>query len=154
MKLKKTITTLAALGAISFGAATASAQARYIAEVNTALGSSYNTTSDCIICHSAANNSGGDRGVSAFATVWKGLASTSTIGALTAGTSLSAADQTILANATAPTTTAATTTTTTPTTTTTTSGGSGGCVTASMTTPLMMVLGMLTLGFLVRRKKA
>ncbi|MDX8382137.1 MAG: hypothetical protein R8M14_08515 [Ghiorsea sp.] len=150
MKLKKTITAIAVLGALSVGAATANAQVRYIAEVNTALGSSYNTSSDCIICHSAANNSGGDKGVTAFAAVWKGLASTSTIGALTSGTSLSAADQTTLANATAPTTTATTTTTTT---TDTGSSSSGGCVTSAVTTPLMMFLGMLTLGFFVRRKK-
>ena len=32
-------------------------------------------------------------------------------------------------------------------------GGGGGCVTSSVTTPLMMVLAMLSLGFFVRRKK-
>jgi len=32
-------------------------------------------------------------------------------------------------------------------------GSSGGCVTSAATTPLMMILAMLTLGFFVRRKK-
>ena len=156
--MKKIILTAAMLGAMSLSATTASAFAPYLGDVNTALGTNFDPTgatgSECLVCHSAAGNSAGDKGVTPFAIDYK--AGVAAFGAITAaeatalaglnsdnanGTNADDAAAGIDFWGTVATTPAAT-------------DSGGGCITSSATTPLMMVLAMLAAGFFVRRKKS
>ncbi len=133
MEFKKLMSAAVLLGAVSMGAATASAQQAYYNNLT----SIYGAKTACYVCHDSTGKSGwttfgadfaarphkADNGTAAFGQL------DSTYGAqLTAGTLPQA-------------------------TTTSSGGGGGGCVTSSITTPLTMALAMLTLGFFVRRKK-
>ncbi len=149
--MKKIITAAAIAGALTMGATTASAQAAYLPELNTAIGSNY---TDCLACHSTAGG-GTDNGVTPLAASWK------TIAGSPAALPLSTTQQTSLANAdsdgdgvsNAQEILDGTDPNVDPNAVVASSSGGGGCVTSAATTPLMMVLAMLTLGFFVRRKK-
>jgi len=154
--MKKIITTAAMLAAVSFGAVTASAQSSYVADL-TQIGSALTSANadSCLVCHSGANNSAGDKGVTEFSIDYE--AGVAAFGSITAAeaTALGAKDSD--GDGTDNATEAAAGTNfwgVVPTTTATSSSSGGGCITSSATTPLMMVLAMLSLGFLVRRKKS
>ncbi|MDQ7003934.1 MAG: hypothetical protein Q9N67_02990 [Ghiorsea sp.] len=135
------------MGAVSLSATTASAQQGALDALNIGFGS--NLTS-CSVCHTTAP------ALNTFGDAWRtagglkagsGLVNFTTLGdADIDGDGINNRDEAVagtlqdgLATATA---------------TTTTTDSGGGCVTSSVTTPLMMVLAMLSLGFFVRRKKS
>jgi len=161
MKLKKTITAIAALGAISFGGLTAHAEALALVNFNVNYGTS---VTSCALCHTTASpNSNSAR--NAFGQDFKTAGGSKSLYVANYAT-LDAMDsdndgnlngaQIAAGNAPAGNGTLASPTATATAAASTSSGGSsgGGCVTSTVTTPLMMVLGMLTLGFFVRRKKS
>ena len=154
MNLKKIVTTAAILGAVTFSASTASAQSAYVADL-TLIGSALTSAdaNSCLACHSGANNSAGDKGVTPFADDYKvGVAIFGSITAIEA-TALGALDSDGDGIDNATEAAAGSDFWGTVATTTASSSSSGGCITSSVTTPLMMVLAMLSLGFFVRRKK-
>jgi len=141
MKFKQLMSAVAFVGAISFGATSASAtQDAY--DIN--LKAVYpNTTVSCFICHTGTPGSMRPYG-NAY-TAAGGAKSGTTAAIQTIDTQDADSDSItngaeILAN-------------TDPNPASTAGGGGGGCITDAATTPLMMVLAMLTLGFFVRRKK-
>jgi len=73
MEFKKLISAALMLGAITFGATTASAFGTYMTSANGVLGTSYTSPNGCIACHSAANNTGNDKGVTPLAATWKSV---------------------------------------------------------------------------------
>jgi len=161
MKLKKTITIIAALGALSFGAMNAQAEALALSNFNGNYGT---TVTSCALCHTSASPTSANKARNAFGTDFKtagGSKSAYVANYTTLDTMDSDGDLTLngaqIAAGNAPAgngTLASPTATATAAASTSSGGSSGGCVTAAVTTPLMMVLGMLTLGFFVRRKKS
>jgi len=146
MEFKKIMTVAAMIGAISFGATTASAQQ---GALTAAIGQYGTVPQGCVACHSDGN--GQKNTVTA---AWLAFGGTKSTGPTNwAGFDAADSDNDGIANGAEfmAGTTAYTTVSTTPS----TGGdsGGGGCVTSSVTTPLTMVLAMLTLGFFVRRKK-
>jgi len=160
MKLKKTITAIAALGAISFGGMTASANTPAVGTLGTTSGLSI--TQGCTTCHTGASttalgSSGSAR--NAFGTAFKATSNKTNNYAIT--TAQWDALKVLDSDGDGATNLKEITDGTNPgvdpnaSSGNTSSGSSGGgCMTAELTTPLMMVLGMLTLGFFVRRKKS
>lgn len=151
MNLKKIVTTAAILGAVTFSASTASAFGAYLPEVNKALVSNY---TDCLVCHSTAAG-GTDKGVTPIATTWKNLGLVTAVKPLSQANldALAAADSDGDGVSNAQEIIDGTDPNVDPNAIITASSGGGGCVTSSVTTPLMMVLAMLSLGLFVRRKK-
>jgi len=160
MKLKKTITIITALGTLSFGGMTASANTPAVGTLGTTSGLSI--TQGCTTCHTGATTSAlGSSGSvrNAFGTAFKVTSNKTNNYAITTAQwdALKVLDSDgdgadnlkELTDGTNPGVSSSATTATTS-----SGGSSGGCVTSTVTTPLMMVLGMLTLGFFVRRKKA
>ncbi len=164
--MKKIILTAAMLGAVSFSATTASASSTYMS-TGGIVDQKYpgaNLTNSCNICHTGApgtmtsygnqfknvpGGTGGGAGTVAALTAIDGLDADGD--GIPNGTEITNATGTNSLDVITNVTTGATTTTDTGTSDTGSSGG--GCVTSSVTTPLMMVLAMLSLGFFVRRKK-
>ena len=142
MEFKKLMSAAALIGAMSFGASTASADTGAAA----AFDAHYVNNSTCVSCHLGTPGTLTNLGLD-----WKAAGGTKKAGPGAAG--WATLDATYADSFGGVDTTAATTTTPTTTTTSSDSGG-GGCVASSATTPLMMVLAMLTLGFFVRRKKS
>ncbi|MDQ6977108.1 MAG: hypothetical protein Q9M75_03245 [Ghiorsea sp.] len=155
MNLKKIVTTAAIAGALTMGAAVANASTVYM-DVGGIVDQKYpgaNITNSCFICHTGTpgamtsygnqfknvGGTGGGLGTVAQLTAIDGLDADGD--GTTTGTEITNATGTgntdVIVNPNAP---AA-------------SSSGGGCVTSSVTTPLMMVLAMLSLGFFVRRKK-
>jgi len=140
MKFKQLMTAVALLGAMSFGASSASANTGAAA----AFDAHYVKNSSCTLCHTGLP---GTR--LALGNAWLANGGTKNAGpttqaqwdALDVNADIVAGGYVVDPAWTLPTTT------------TTSSGGGGGCITDAATTPLMMVLAMLTLGFFVRRKK-
>ena len=64
MEFKKLMSAALMLGAMSFGATTASAKTPMLGALNTSLGTTF---TDCIVCHGTAANSGGNKGITAIA---------------------------------------------------------------------------------------
>ncbi len=142
MEFKKLMTAAAMIGAMSFGASTASADSTVKAVFD---GIYPSNTNSCYICHtgtpgpltaygSAYKNAGGPKVANNAANV---TAATDAINAIDAQFATQIANNTLPDAAPAAGG----------------GGGGGGCVTSSITTPLTMALAMLVLGFFVRRKK-
>jgi len=153
MNLKKIVTTAAVLSALSIGATAASASTAYMS-TGGIVDQKYpgaNITNSCFICHTGTpgamtsygnqfknvGGTGGGLGTVAQLTAIDGLDADGD--GISNGTEIMNATGTgntdVIVNPNAP------------------ADSSGGCVTSSVTTPLMMVLAMLSLGFFVRRKK-
>ena len=139
MNLKTIVTTAAIAGALTMGASAASADVGATAAFN-----AHYTVQDttCLTCHAGA---AAPKTHTAFGTDWIANGGTKNTGPATAA-GWDALDANWLATYgpvkstwTAPVPAAP--------------SSGGGCVTSSVTTPLMMVLAMLSLGFFVRRKK-
>jgi len=143
--MKKIITAAAITGALTMGATTASANT---GAMTAAKGHYASVGASCKTCHADGN---GQKNVVTAA--WKTAGGTS-MSAPTNWTAFDTADsdgdgtsnKAEIEAGTAPYTKPSSTATS-------TSDGGGGCIASSATTPLMMVLAMLSLGFFVRRKK-
>jgi hypothetical protein len=140
MNLKNIITTAAIAGALTMGANTASALTGAQTDFN-----AHYTVQDtnCTTCHAG---SAAPKTHTAFGNDWLASGGTKNAGPTTAA-GWDALDAKYLATYgpvkaswTAPVAPAP-------------SSSGGGCIASSATTPLMMVLAMLSLGFFVRRKK-
>jgi len=141
MDIKKIITTTALFGAISLGATTASA----LQAAQDAFNAHYTVqVGDCLTCHAGA---AAPKTHTQFGTDWIANGGTKNTGP-TGWTALDAMYLSTYGPVKSTPTAAAATTAATD------AAASGGCMTTTLTAPLMMVLGMLSLGFFVRRKKA
>ena len=153
MEYKKLMSAAALMAAMSFGSTTASAETLALTNLTNMMSPTPLQTS-CATCHTSSTTGA----LNLFGDAWKAkgggkpLYTLSTINSDALGLEDSDSDGTInddeLNAGTNPGVAAAGTTTTTA-----ASSSGGGCVTGSVTTPLTMVLAMLTLGFFVRRKK-
>jgi len=142
MNLKKIVTAATITGALTMGATIASANTG----AYNAFNAHYVTNSSCATCHQDPSAGGSVKIHTAVGTAWIANGGTKDAGPITQaqwdsldtaiGTQFGGVDP----NWTLPVVPAP-------------SSGGGGCVTSSVTTPLMMVLAMLSLGFFVRRKK-
>ncbi len=138
--MKKIITAAAIAGALTMGATTASA----LAGAQTAFNAHYTVQdTNCTTCHAGA---AAPKTHTAFGNDWLANGGTKSTGPATAA-GWDALDAKYL-NTYGPVKSTWVAPTAAP------AGSSGGgCIASSATTPLMMVLAMLSLGFFVRRKK-
>ncbi|MDQ6988876.1 MAG: hypothetical protein Q9M19_03260 [Mariprofundaceae bacterium] len=162
MEFRKLMAAAALMAVVSFGASTASASTAYMndGEIFDQKYPGAHLTNSCLFCHTgtpgamtsygdqfkAAGGSGGGNGTLAQLTAIDGKDAD--------GDNI--ANGTEITNATGTNNLDVITNVTTGQVTTTAdsdSSGGGGCMTASAATPLMMFLGLLSLGFFVRRKK-
>ncbi len=153
--MKKIVLSAAMLGALSISANTASATPTALANFNANYGTS---VTSCALCHTTADGNA-NPALNAFGADFKTAGGAkpnyaptfATLDGMNSGGLATPDNGTVIAAGNAPAggTLAAPTVTTTPT----SSSSGGGCIASVATTPLMMVLAMLSLGFFVRRKK-
>ncbi|MDX8384400.1 MAG: hypothetical protein R8M45_09985 [Ghiorsea sp.] len=144
MEFKKLMGAALMLGAITFGATTASANQG----ASDAFNAHFTTSAACTTCH--ANSSKPIGVFSAIGLAWRTNTGTANAGPTTQA-GWDALDADTAATMYLP--VLSTWSFTPPTNNDNNDSGSGGCVTSSVATPLMMFLAILSFGFFVRRKK-